>query len=76
MVNAKRCFYTSVLVLALFVPVVGCGKPAPPPAGSPQDATSPTVDLGTESGAQEPGASSPEKTTDNGSPAGQEGDQK
>jgi len=65
-----------LLLTAIFLPAAGCGKPAPPPAGAPQSATTPTVDLGTESGPQDSAAGSSDSTPAGGTPAAEQGEPK
>ncbi len=48
MLHVQRTVVPAVWVLAALVLVVGCGEPAAPPPGAPDDATSPTIDQGTE----------------------------
>jgi hypothetical protein len=76
MVNARRAFYNALLLLAAVLPTAGCGKPAPPPSGASQNATAPTVDLGTESGPKDPAAASTDSTSGGGTPSAEQGDQK
>jgi hypothetical protein len=76
MVNLRRAFYNAFLLLAVSLSAAGCGKPAPPPEGASQDATAPTVDLGTESGPKEPAAGSPDSTEGGGSPPAEQGEKK
>ena len=82
MVNSPRALYhcrglawTALLTLAL-LPASGCGKPAPPPQGSPQSAAAPTVDLGTESPPAQPEASSNDSTPGDASPQAEQGEKK
>ena len=74
--SLHRAFYHGLLPLAALSLAAGCGKPAPPPEGASQSATTPTVDLGTESGPQEPGAGSTDSTSGSGSPQAEEGEPK
>jgi hypothetical protein len=76
MVNLRRAFYNALLLSVPLLPAAGCGKPAPPPAGSAQSATTPTVDLGTESNPKEAGAGSTDSSSGSGSPQGEQGEQK
>lgn len=76
MVNLRRALYNACLVSAALLPATGCGKPAPPPQGSPQSADAPTVDLGTESGPGQPAASSNDSSSGAASPQAEQGDKK
>jgi hypothetical protein len=76
MVIRRRAFYNALLLGAALLPMTGCGKPAPPPEGASQNATAPTVDLGTESGPKDPAAGSTDSTSESGSPQAEQGDQK
>jgi hypothetical protein len=80
MVNFRRPIYSSCLATATLMSVAllatGCGKPAPPPQGSPQSADAPTVDLGTESGPEQPAAGSNDSSSGATSPQAEQGDKK
>ena len=81
MVNLRRAVYNSCLAIATLIsvallPAAGCGKPAPPPQGSPQSADAPTVDLGTESGPGQPAAGSNDSSPGAASPQAEQGDKK
>ena len=60
---------------AVLLAVIGCGKPAAPPPGAPEEAATPKVDIGRESSPTEsvPAASDSPAGT---SPQDQQGDQK
>lgn len=67
----------SVALLSMaLLPATGCGKPAPPPQGSPQSAAAPTVDLGTESGPGQPAAGSSDSTPGGSAPQAEQGEKK
>ena len=81
MVNLRRALYDGCFVLAALLsvallPAAGCGKPAPPPQGSPQSADAPTVDLGTESAPGQPAAGSNDSSSGAVSPQAEQGDKK
>jgi hypothetical protein len=81
MVNLRRALESSCLAIATLMSVAllaaaGCGKPAPPPQGSPQSADAPTVDLGTESGPEQPAAGSNDSSSGAQSPQAEQGDKK
>ena len=67
MVSVTRAFYNPAWLVAGVLLATGCGKPAPPPQGASDNATAPTVDLGSESSAPNPS---------DASPAGAQGEQK
>lgn len=76
MATLPRAISKVLLLTVIFLPATGCGKPAPPPEGAPQSTTTPTVDLGTESGPQEPAAGPSDSTPGAGTPAAEQGESK
>jgi hypothetical protein len=49
MFHVQRVDYSAVPLLALLVVIWGCGEPAAPPPGAPNQANAPTIDQGTPS---------------------------
>ncbi|MEX0678994.1 MAG: hypothetical protein WD063_18110 [Pirellulales bacterium] len=49
MLHVQRASYSAVLLMTALVFVSGCGEPAAPPPGAPDEARAPTIDQGTES---------------------------
>ena len=76
MVRGLRSYFTWLIVCVALLAVAGCGKPAPPPPGAPEDAAAPSVDLGTPSGPQDSAAGAKDSTSGNGAPAADQGEKK
>lgn len=76
MTSMKRVRRQFVCLLAVLLPAIGCGQPAPPPPGAPPDAAAPAIDLGTPSGAEDTGAGTTNSTPESGTPAAEQGEKK
>ncbi len=73
MAKLRQLTYNAVLLSAALLPAVGCGEAAGPPPGAPQDATTPTIEQGTEAGPMDPAAGTTDSTPAAGSPSDEQG---
>jgi hypothetical protein len=75
MVNPRQLTYNALLMSAAAF-AVGCGEPAGPPPGAPQETSAPTVEFGTDAGSKDPAAGTPDSRPAAGSPADEQGEPK
>jgi hypothetical protein len=75
MVKLRQVFYNAVLLSSALV-AAGCGEPAAPPPGAPQETSAPTVDLGSDAGNKDSAAGKPDSSPPAGSPSQEKGEPK